>query len=299
MRKSIMKNRLATLIALAGMAIGASSAYAIINYTPGAGVLDSPHNMLLVVPNSDGTNNRVCAFCHTPHHAKNTSEMGGSDYGPLWSHNLSTMSYTVYDSPTFNGEAVMAADPLLGPSRLCMSCHDGSIAIDQHYGMAGTTIRADGDSWDGIDVAGGGDLTNDHPIGFNYVAVQGGESVTPGVNADKEQGIYYGIYPVDKVFAVTVLNATQYATSGTGGVVDTPSYHMQVAGAAHGGTDFVNRIRKIGDLMYTPENGTATDMYMTCASCHDVHNKEVAANSRYLIVNSNTNSALCLTCHNK
>lgn len=35
---------------------------------------------------------------------------------------------------------------------------------------------------------------------------------------------------------------------------------------------------------------------LQCASCHDVHN---SANLDYLLVKSNLNSALCLTCHDK
>lgn len=35
---------------------------------------------------------------------------------------------------------------------------------------------------------------------------------------------------------------------------------------------------------------------MECASCHDVHN---SANIEHLLVKSNNNSDLCLTCHNK
>jgi predicted CXXCH cytochrome family protein len=51
--------------------------------------------------------------------------------------------------------------------------------------------------------------------------------------------------------------------------------------------------------MYIPLGGATADSTMTCASCHDVHNKEVAANQRFFLVQTNKDSALCLVCHNK
>jgi len=51
-----------------------------------------------------------------------------------------------------------------------MSCHDGAVAVDQHYGIPGTDIRP-ADNWGDIGVGAAGDLTNDHPIGFDYTLV--------------------------------------------------------------------------------------------------------------------------------
>jgi hypothetical protein len=42
---------------------------------------------------------------------------------------------------------------------------------------------------------------------------------------------------------------------------------------------------------------------MTCATCHDVHNKDNANNTlgsmNYLVYSDQQNSSLCLTCHDK
>jgi predicted CXXCH cytochrome family protein len=57
-----------------------------------------------------------------------------------------------------------------GSSKLCLSCHDGSIAIASYgYGSSsrigvGTTTAAGA-----ILIGGGGDLRNHHPIGFEYM----------------------------------------------------------------------------------------------------------------------------------
>lgn len=64
-------------------------------------------------------------------------------------------------------------DPVLGPSRLCMGCHDGAVAIDAYYGSTGTTSLVEGDGWGEIGVGLNGNLTNDHPIGFDFDYVAG------------------------------------------------------------------------------------------------------------------------------
>ncbi len=103
-----------------------------------------------------GGNTQICVFCHTPHNADATVD-------PLWNATLSTATFTAYSSSTFDG--TVNADPVIGPSRLCMSCHDGTVAIDSAIG--GTTNFITGDALIGTD------LTNDHPIGFDYDTAQG------------------------------------------------------------------------------------------------------------------------------
>lgn len=139
---------------------GASLAY-------GASIVGSKHDMTLLAGAADAASGRVCAYCHTPHHANVT----GLDYAPLWSHTISAVVYTEYSSSTLDATII---DPLTGNSRLCMSCHDGTIAVDQHYNFPGSLsdIRA-GDSWGGIDVGASQGLSNDHPVGFDYAAVAG------------------------------------------------------------------------------------------------------------------------------
>ena len=152
--------KLTVLLCVVIMALWALPAFA--GSAPGTGIVDSQHDMNNV--SIADTQGRVCAFCHTPHHALDDAS---ADYLPLWSHQMTTQTFTPYSSDTLDANVT---DPLAGPSRLCMSCHDGAIAVDQHYGLAGSDLRT-GDSWGGIAVGAGGDLTNDHPIGFDYTAV--------------------------------------------------------------------------------------------------------------------------------
>lgn len=106
------------------------------------------------------TEDRVCIFCHTPHNATPLS--------PLWNKDLEPQVYTVYASPT------LRAGPLpqpFGPTKLCLSCHDGTIAMGAvlnpsgGIGMAGSDLFPSGSLSDfGLDLSG------HHPVSFPYRA---------------------------------------------------------------------------------------------------------------------------------
>ena len=141
---------------------------------PGTGIVGSKHDMRGYAESNGGARDqyeRVCAYCHTPHHAVEDLD---ADYMPLWSRTVTAEIFMEYDSQTFGGSAYFEtdafdmADPVAGPSRLCMGCHDGAVAIDAYYGEAGTATMVEGDAFLEIGVGLNGDLSNDHPIGFDY-----------------------------------------------------------------------------------------------------------------------------------
>ena len=107
-----------------------------------------------------------CAFCHTPHHAN--GEL------PLWNHAMSSVSnYVVYGSARLTNLNVVVPQPN-GSSRLCLSCHDGTVALGKITSGA-AQIDVVGGSDDGKLPASnpdfiGTDLSNDHPISFVYNA---------------------------------------------------------------------------------------------------------------------------------
>ena len=64
-----------------------------------------------------------CSFCHANH-----SGIGGNT--PLWNQQLSKETYTPYTSSSYHQKG--NAQPTLGKSSsLCLSCHDGTVAIGQ------------------------------------------------------------------------------------------------------------------------------------------------------------------------
>lgn len=98
----------------------------------------------------------ICLACHTPHNAN------GALGAPLWNHQSTTASFTTYTSSTI--QATMGQPS--GTSKLCLSCHDGTVALDNYGGRTtGTNFitSANGDSL-------GLNLSNDHPVSFTYNA---------------------------------------------------------------------------------------------------------------------------------
>lgn len=106
---------------------------------------DHPHNLSSGSTGVRATGeDRICIFCHTPHHAKVKADAGKAPIinAPLWNHELSDVTYTVMSpyAPAYNG-ALNANVPLLssppnkpdGASRLCLSCHDGTVSIGAIY----------------------------------------------------------------------------------------------------------------------------------------------------------------------
>ena len=78
---------------------------------------------------------QICKFCHIPHNAVTPV--------PLWGHTLSRAQYTTPRVANKEGRMESVAQPD-GSSRLCLSCHDGTVALGDIGGasspiaMAGT-----------------------------------------------------------------------------------------------------------------------------------------------------------------
>lgn len=105
----------------------------------------------------------ICVVCHTPHNADLTVVDA-----PLWNHEVTATTFTLYSgTSTFNAGVLGTITQPDGSSKLCLSCHDGTVAIENFGAQAaGTnfmaTINADADF--------GTNLSDDHPISFTYDA---------------------------------------------------------------------------------------------------------------------------------
>ena len=169
---------------------------------------------------------QICIFCHTAHNA-DTSVVDA----PLWNHAVTSKVFKVYSSPTMDATVGQPT----GASKLCLSCHDGTVAVDSYGGKTGVIKM-------GLPLAVGADeLANDHPISFTY----------------------------DSALAIK-----------DGGLFDPSSHPSGLSGT----------IQK--DLLIADR--------VECSSCHDVHNGPAAAavNDNLLVI-TQVQSQLCLTCHNK
>jgi predicted CXXCH cytochrome family protein len=100
--------------------------------------------------------NEVCIFCHTPHNA--------SPEAPLWNRHSPTTYYRIYRSRTLQARVTQP-----GPaSKLCLSCHDGSIALGLTLDRPLTDPIPMTQTYMPIGSDLTNDLSDDHPIGFRY-----------------------------------------------------------------------------------------------------------------------------------
>lgn len=146
-----MFRKLAGLTALAGLFF-TGSAFAAID--------GSAHDFVGATWYSGG--GEICKACHAPHNNEPaTGDLAGM---PLWNHTpTATASFGLYVG--LDMQAVPGQPS--GVSKLCLSCHDGTIALDSYGGGdPATNTQQMGDVNAGADV--GTDLSNDHPISIDY-----------------------------------------------------------------------------------------------------------------------------------
>ncbi|MBN2008539.1 cytochrome c3 family protein [candidate division KSB1 bacterium] len=96
---------------------------------------------------------QTCRVCHIPQDLDTVeSNM------PLWNRAVSSASYSIYTSSTLDATPGQPD----GPSKLCLSCHDGTLAVDCFGDRSGGLYIINGQSCIGAD------LRDDHPISFVY-----------------------------------------------------------------------------------------------------------------------------------
>lgn len=165
-----------TLVGLLATAIATSQ--------QGTSIVRTKHNLSASGPGnfraqSDGD---VCIFCHAPHKGRLQT--------PLWNRDDSTTSYLTYESTTFKGTV---AQPN-GTTKLCLSCHDGTIALGHVVSLSTPIAMQPGREFLQAGPAFlGASLRDDHPVSFPYDTSRGGSgaeylppmSITPPVHLDE------------------------------------------------------------------------------------------------------------------
>jgi predicted CXXCH cytochrome family protein len=113
------------------------------------------------------TEGSLCVFCHTPH------VPSGYQADQLWNHELTTANYELYSSDYLTSLNYAGPDQPNERSKLCLSCHDGTVAIGAVYNNGGgpMTIEMQNDVVTmppGNPGYIGTSLLNDHPVGYVY-----------------------------------------------------------------------------------------------------------------------------------
>ncbi len=155
------------VVALISSLLVGGSAHAVGN------IAETVHNLSVTGPGQFKSLNedRICIFCHTPHSAVPEA--------PLWNRRSSG---SIGDQRRLTGAS--SAQPG-GPSAVCLSCHDGTIALGDMVSNLREAAVRDNDLR-GTFLTGrsnlGTDLSNDHPVAIRYesgsIAI-GGNLVPP------------------------------------------------------------------------------------------------------------------------
>jgi predicted CXXCH cytochrome family protein len=233
-----------------------------------ATIAGGPHDLSAgsAVRNTNTTiNGQTCIFCHVPH--------SGSTNLPLWNRSAPTgATYQIYTSSTMLATAPSASTVAGGISGACLSCHDGTIALDVvtnvnglPFGTAPTggqvafTLQAtrkatyaNGTGGTNNVMSGGlpflgSDLRNDHPVAIVYQTALTGDPTH---------------------YASVTTSGSRFYINGTAGQLP----------------------------LYGPSAATAT---VECASCHDAHNNSLNGTNGGFLRQANTGSQMCKACHNK
>ncbi len=125
----------------------------------GASILNSKHNLSISGPGTIKASgeSEVCIFCHTPHHAR-------QDIPYLWNRSAQTTNYTPYASSTLSATVGQPTSA----SKLCLSCHDGTIALGAVLSEPTPISFMGANTLSGRSSSLTTDLSDDHPVSFDY-----------------------------------------------------------------------------------------------------------------------------------
>lgn len=220
----------------------------------------------------------ICVFCHTPHGA-NTGVTA-----PLWNKQLPSTTYTTYS--TANSSTIDGATLSVGSvSAACLSCHDGTQAMDSMINEPGSGLDNGATfTWQGSRQSAGlltgvanlgADLTNDHPIGIQYC---GG-----GISADGAGTASIGT-----------------CKDGDFNAPDSDLINGSLVWWVDTNSD--GSRQKTDMILYTRAFSSVNGPSVECASCHDPHveSKGTAQNPQVSFLRvSQAGSGVCLACHTK
>jgi len=314
---------LALASGLAMLASGAADAERV------SDVRSTKHNLSASGPGTvrATTESQVCVFCHTPH---------GATQGvtPLWNRQLSNQTYTPYTSFSLDAEAIQGTlDQPGGSSKLCLSCHDGTMAIGNVNvlnGVPNVTIAMQGTGAGGTMPPGSGvttgftrnlgvDLTNDHPISVNYTsALADRDGELRRVDAQQKWPVGTGTVIGVKVAGSKPLLPLEPTGAGNLGQVQCGTCHdphLHETNPANGNQKFL-RQNRFQDL---PPTGAQYDAAsdIICLACHDknlgtgtwafsAHANQLVANETYSAASATLREfppnlpvwrASCMNCH--
>lgn len=232
----------------------------------------------------------ICVFCHTPHGSDTSAAV------PLWNRTMAApTSYTTYNSlgtSSLDG----ATAPVGSVSLACLSCHDGTQAMNTVINQPGSglTNTSYAGSWSGDrHTAGavngianlGKDLRNDHPIGIQYAGGPNASGIPAAGSVYPRNNFRDNDFQPAQSASLNGM-AVWWVDTGASGTGTREKTDMLLYSRSDSAS--VNRDGSTGSTL------TGAQPFVECASCHDPHTSQTT----FLRI-SNAASAVCLACHIK
>jgi len=234
----------------------------------------------------------VCVYCHTPHGSNTTVSV------PLWNHTIKATTYTTYDQLGTTSLMQTVSQPNAA-SLVCLSCPDGTTAIDSIINMPGSgfynatqTAVQDNtflDTWPLTAWTGDTSMGRHSKLG------------EPGCMSCHKQG-----FGVAAAWFNAGLTGTDLRDDHPVGItypsVNGPGTDFKTPSGISGTTRYFdidgNGKMGKGDLRLYDTGGV---VQVECGSCHDAHGVPSAGSGSVFqptfMRMSNSGSALCLVCH--
>ncbi len=223
---------------------------------------------------------QVCIFCHASH-----TKAGAQ---PLWNRELSISSYQIYQSSTFDAKP----DQPMGTSKLCLSCHDGTIALGS------VLSRSERIRMIGADRVPAGlrnlgmDLSDDHPVSFVYSSSLAGADLQLRSPAALPEHVKLDSQGRMQCTACHDAHNNQYGDflvmDNTSGALCTTCHQMDGWSAStHKTSGALVAASRAEDWPKDTVAGNA------CRSCHRSH----AAGGRHRLLIFEAEEENCLSCH--
>ncbi|MBF8271145.1 MAG: hypothetical protein HW380_250 [Magnetococcales bacterium] len=273
------------------------------NFSNNRGISSTRHNLSLsgnvsqsAMVTSRNQYGEVCVYCHTPHGANENIDV------PLWNRTIKNNTYQTYSQMGTSSLTSEVNQPGI-TSLTCLSCHDGTVAIDSIINMPGSSrYNANSktshqesflDSW--VNSAG-------TTVSPNHLAI--GTSSPAKSNAGC-MSCHNTDIGVAHDFTLRNIGTDLRDEHPIG--IDLPTTRV--------GQDFIGPSVTQDKMAFFDINSnnkadpnevrfykTGSSYRVECASCHDPHGVMAAngseINPTFLRV-KNQESALCLTCHDK
>jgi len=253
-----------------------------------AGVVGSKHNLSVsgLGTVKAASEDQVCLFCHTPHNASPTAA--------LWNRRTPPSTYTPYSSST----AKAGMGQPTGASLLCLSCHDGTVALGELLSRATAVPMAGGVT---TMPAGSGrlgtDLGDDHPVSIAYTAAlvsqRNNELASPAALTGKVRLDASGQLQCTSCHDPHDDTNPKFLVVGNTASALCTTCHTKPGWSAGSHATSAKTWNGAGTSPW-PTGSPSTVSANACGNCHRPH----GAAGRSYLVSSATEEGVCANCHN-